>query len=564
MRQHHLLPIALCVLFTATACPEDHSADDTEPDGSNRPADTAPDPDTGTSETSDASNRSDTSRGSDTTAATDGTSDTGTDAGTPRPSPEYGLSDRAILDRLYRPKRLPKSYERTVEPPACDAQNSDVSVLGPGAPEGAVQDAIDDSSIRVICLKPGDYSERFLKIRESQPDGTRQQPRWIRHYNPSNSTDEHPWEMGNPGSRGNGKRVFLGGIYMRGSAWWRFDRIRFARGFQIIESQHVLTNRLMFYENPIEVQMVIKRSSDVVVQNSVIGKTNIGDRDTSCDTDANSIAIQGSSEDIHVVGNELFDFWCGDGVQTLKVDEYCRGFVVQDNDIYTTPAFNKAGHGVENGIDFKCGPADRDTGSVEDTDSEDWALIEGNRLWGGGSEMLFHYPGVSGIVVRQNFLWDLGEFAWQISAKERINREHHVYDNVFFETGGGFKPRHIDASMFARNVFVRARGEDVAWSWFQKPTDNEVRRNVFIETDVGAPCISDRGNVIESNAYFASEPFQCNEPGRIERSEASAAGHDDYTLQLKPFTGPETKTLPGTRVTDPSPHADWFPRSRSE
>jgi len=472
--------------------------------------------------------------------------------------PAYGLSDQEVLDRPYHPVGNSRDYEKSIDRPECDGDDPEVVVV---EPDDDLESTLNRDDARIFCVTPGDYSDQNVNLTTSGSDGA---PRWIRLYDPNASGGGHPWNRADPETRGAPERALLGELRMRGEGGWRIDRIRFDTEMTIILAEDVILNELMFYKNSTNVQLRIKRSTSVTVQNSVIGKTAWGNRDKSCDTDANSISLQGGlrddeeseSRDVHIVDNELFDFWCGDGVQTLK--EECYTTVIQDNDIYTTAEFNDAGHPVENGIDLKCGPADVETGSLEGVPSEDWSLVENNRLWGQGSDMIYHWPEVSGITIRANRIWDVGQFGYHVSAKEEINVEHHFYDNILYDTSGGMKPRHIDESLYARNIFVEARGEDVAWAWFANPENNRVTRNVFIDTDVSTSQMEDLGNVVEQNAYYGSQPFDGTETGRIERDNAVDAEHDDLNFEYKKWTDPSTMTIPMGSVTDSSPHAEWF------
>lgn len=462
------------------------------------------------------------------------------------PSPARGLDDEAVLQRAYAPLSIPRSYERELDLPA-DPDDPEAVVLEPG---DDLEAQLNRDDRRIFLITPGDYTDQYPDISTS---GTEAEPRYLVYYDPENPGDDtHPWNM--PDDR----RVRIGGAYVRPGDWWVMDRIRFMRRWRVWESSHLTLNRMLLYEGQASGSAVkVSRCDHVTVQNCVIGRTR--QEGTPCDTDNNCIGVS-DSDRVRIVGNELFDPWCGDGIQFVKATKNSVGAVIQDNDIYATPEFE--GEPVENAIDLKEGGADTETGSLDGLAPEDWTLVEGNRCWGEGFDMIFHWPSVSGVTVRHNALWDLGQFAYQVSAKEKINREHHVYDNLIVETGGGFKPRHVDESLFARNVFVRARGGsdgNRTWGWWDgaDPRENWITRNVFLETDVGVPQYADKGNRVETNAYYGSDPFDGSEPGRI-RQGADAAAHDDLTVEVRPYTGPETVTLPDARVTEDSPHADWF------
>ena len=461
------------------------------------------------------------------------------------PAPDRGLDNEAVLERAYAPLSIPRSYERDLDLPA-DPDHPEAVVLEPG---DDLEAQLNRDDRRIFLITPGDYTDQYPDISTT---GTEAAPRYLVYYDPDRPDDDtHPWNM--PERR----QVRVGGAYVRPGDWWVVDRIRFTRRWRVWESAHLTLNRMLLYEGEAEGSAIkVSRCEHVTVQNCVIGRTLQGN--TPCDTDNNCIGVS-DSDHVHIVGNELFDPWCGDGIQFVKATKNSTAAVIQDNDVYATPEFED--EPVENAIDLKEGGADTETGSMEGLDPEDWTLVEGNRCWGDGFDMIFHWPSVSGVTVRHNVLWDLGEFAYQVSAKDEINREHHVYDNIVVETGGGFKPRHIDESLFARNVFVRAQGTDPGWSWWDgvDPRENWVTRNAFIETDVGIAQFAQKGNRVEENAYYGSEPFDGSAPGRIRR-DADAANHADLTVEVKPYTGPETVTLPEARVTSDSPHADWFNR----
>jgi hypothetical protein len=257
------------------------------------------------------------------------------------------------------------------------------------------------------------------------------------------------------------------------------------------------------------------------------------------------------AHDTRIVGNEMFDFYSGDAIQSGQNEANARGLIIQNNDIYRSSSFDGP---MENGIDLKAGPADTETGSVENISEEDYAIIEHNRLWGRGMNIIFHWPSVSGIIVRDNVLWETGGFAYAVPPKEQINNDHHVYDNLVIQTDGGFKVRHTDDSWYARNIFVTADGDDPTWSMFSAE-NNVITQNVFVDSDVGG---STEGHRVEDNAYYGSSTFTGAEPA-FESADPADANHTDRTVDIKRITEPNaTKTLGAGRVEEESPHAGWF------
>lgn len=491
----------------------------------------------GDAENSDA--RDDTSEPTDT-----GDIDSGNPDGSgPAVDPSYALPDDEILNREYHPDSPPKSYEVDLQPPDCDEDDGDVVVLEPG---DDLQSTLNDPDNRIFCVTPGDYRGSSVEITES---GTSESPRWLRYHNPEMPDDTHPWDMADPETRPTDDRVLMGELDFEGASWWRVDRIRFHQRLDLHGgSDHVVLNRLMFYRSSVDAGrggVNIRKSSHNTVQNTVIGRI---ERTSVADTVG--VAIIKDAHYNRVVNSEIFDIFSGDGIQSNK-DE-CKGIVIQNNDIYLSDEYSG---GTENAIDLKCGGAEPGTGNLEGVPGEDWSLVENNRIWGKGWNMIYHYPEVSGVVLRNNKMWELNRFVYAVVKKDEINFEHHFYDNLIIETGGGLKPRHIDESFYARNIFVRVGGEDAEWAWFGNPEDNTAARNVFIETDIGTP---QKGNDVRENAYYDSEPFGGTESGRIEHENAGDAAHEDWDLRIKRITGPTTKTLPLARPTEESPHASWF------
>ena len=469
----------------------------------------------------------------------------------PGGEPEFLPKDQ-ILERPYDPLKRRTNAAKPVNPPECDSGNSEVEIIEPG---DNLESTFEDESKRIFCVTPGDYRNGGFTI--AGVSGTEEKPRWIRYYNPDNPNDKHPWNMADPETKAADNRVIMDGIRWTDSNHWIVDRIRFDSKVETWSSHNFIFNQLMMYRSEATVQMKLRNSDYNTVQNSVLGKTASQDSCGSSD-DSNGITIRSTAgknaESPYIVNNEIFDTFCGDGIQYSGSEDKVFGGVIQGNHIYRTEGYEPR---IENAIDLKMGPADND-GSLEGVPKEDWIIVENNILQGDGMNLIYHHEEASGIVTRDNIMMEIKsdeEFAFRTFPKGTgVIGDWHFYDNIIYDTSEGFLPRQSKGSFYARNIFVDVEAEDKsAFRWYNG--GNEMTRNVFVNSDVKT---NEQGNDVTENAYYNSEVMDGTNPP-INENNADAAQHDDLEITIKPITGPETKTLPGVKVTESSPHSDWFP-----
>jgi len=483
----------------------------------------------------------------DTEISMDDASDTGESTNYGRPEPVLGTD---VLSEPYEPTTIRTSAKRPVDPPDCDSSNSAVQILEEG---DDLQAALNRSDKRIFCIRPGDY--RGTDVTISGTSGSEQKRRWLRFHSPGTDETTHPWHMADPEKVAGSNRALLGDLDMKGASHWVFDRLRFHGNVNVLDGSNAnIFNRLMFYRVPHRdtygnVMIRFENADRNTIQESLLARPGADFQNGSA-PDTIGVMVK-DAHNTRIVDNEMFDFFSGDGVQTGQKDAQARGLIIQNNDIYRSQGY---GEPIENGIDLKAGPAHTENGSVANLAPEDYAIVEHNRLWGDGVNMIYHWPSVSGVIIRDNIMWETGKFAYVVHKKDRINNDHHVYDNVLVDTGGGFKVRHTDDSFYLRNIFQTATGNDSTWSMYPAE-NNTISKNVFVDSDVGGDTDDHR---VEDNAYYGSSTFGGASPA-YDRGDPSDANHGELTVDIKQITDPDaTRTLSGAKPTGSSPHAAWF------
>ncbi len=452
-----------------------------------------------------------------------------------------------------------ESFEKEIDYPAYNPDDSEQFVID----SNSDWDAINDSGKRIFWVEPGDYTGKgTIRI---TADGTSSSRRWILYRNPDNpDKNRHIWDMNNA------NRALVAYLLFEDADYWVVDRIRMESGIRVTgasddtgSSDYNVFNRMMWKDATNDyirsgIRMGRRHSHDPghnqslatenTLQNSIIA----GIQPVDSSTDVVGVAIiQG--ENNRVVNCEIFDVT--DCVQTNLSEATAKSTKIQNCDMYYTQSFaDDPDSRIENAIDIKAHWPD----SEAPADKSEWLLIDGNRIR--DFNVILHWEHSNYIRVINNIFFNVKNFSYAVPKKLEINYKHELSNNVIYNTEKGFKPRHTDDSLYTKNIFVDVPG--TVWSWFSDPENNVVRKNVFINSDVGSVCLS---NTVETNAYYNSTPFDCDDTdgqnGTIIRSSGSDANHTDLDFQFRQISGPVNRTIPNGKVTEDSPHASWFDTS---
>lgn len=467
----------------------------------------------------------------------------------------------------------PVSFEVIVEPPSYNPDNPNHRLIE----SNEDWKSINDPAYRAFFVAPGDYRDAGEILLTAS--GTASVKRWILAYDPDAPFDStHPWHQ--PPE----KRAFVDSLRFDRAAHWIVDRIRINKGSRLTNrSNHNVLNRLMIYEMDLANERtsigLFSDSNYNTVQNCVIAKT-----PPTPTKDAAGVYISNADYN-RVLKNEIFDI-PGDCVQTGQNRAHARGTIIQDNDFYLTPAYYTDGNGnftpdgdfaaSENGIDIKAHWQPDEEIAPENR----WMILENNRIWGfrptdpkaagtgsGGDGIVIHYRTSSGVRVRHNVIWNSPAGIVVSKNEQRGPISHHeVHDNLIWDVDIGLKPRHIDDSLYFRNILVDVRN----WLWLTDTAlKNTITVNVLINAqvyDTSHPLFQEgamfdhagAGTEVRKNAYYGSAWHQ--PPGKDDIVGASSedAFHVGREILIKRITAPETIVIPHGQATDKSPHADWL------
>jgi hypothetical protein len=453
------------------------------------------------------------------------------------------------------------SHEVALELPACDAGDREVRFIrGPGD-----WSDINEERFRVFCVEPGDY--RTAGTVAITAGGSEERPRWIRWHDPDAAGDRatHPFHM--PASR----RAYIDRLQFAGAHHWVIDRVRVHRGVLVERgSSHIVLNRLLIWEQPAGHGVFLTGGSRRnVVQNSVIGRGA-----PRAGADRNGVMVRNSDWN-RIVKNEIVDI-AGDAIASGQREDHAGGLIIQDNDLYLTPASYTDGNGnldpggdtacAENAIDIKTNwPSTAPPGSADE-----WYLIEHNRMWGfrptdtrcggtgsAGSTIVIHWPRSRGILIRHNVLWD-GPIGYTVSKDAPISH-HELHDNLFWKLGRPIIPRHIADGRYHRNIIVEAR---LPVALRAEARRVEVTRNVIIDSGDSPWGQGHESNEVSRNAYYNATAVRgaSTADGSLLFPDSAQARHQERCFTARRITAPTEVCIPHGRVTADSPHAGWFDR----
>jgi len=463
-----------------------------------------------------------------------------------------------VADRSAAQEFASSAYAVAVALPACDEANPEVRIID----QVADWAAINDPSLRVFCVRPGNYSAAGVLRLETS--GTSGRPRVIRYHDPLSAQPPHP--VAQPSSR----RAVVQGFALRGAHRWVIDglTIQGARvGVLLLDARHNVLNGLLLQDvikNHLKVDGV---SSHNVLQSSVLRRTRIApNMDTTCAAFV-SPEVGEEQRGNRLVQNEISD--CGDAVLLHLEGERTTGgrfpgLVIDGNDLYLTPARYSNCRGVldrrgpcacaENGIDVKIGGTGSAPGEV--------VTISNNRIWGwrptdrgprGDGENACGASGSQGdlmtihrvashVAIVGNRLFDgprgisLGAGVHHVSVEGNL-----VYDIARAGTGFGIGVGGPD-TVVRSNVVVRSG------MWLGLATDATQRTlatcNVVVDSGAAGGKTIASGSRFDGNTYFATSQGRFAGSNDLVFPDTSQASSEPLCFWRKRWTAPERVCVP--------------------
>jgi len=465
---------------------------------------------------------------------------------------------------------------------------------------------INDSNKRFFFVTPGSY-RLFIKFTSS---GTKESPRYLIYYDPSNPNDEtHPANMSAS------KRASIKCFAFIGARYWIVDRLSVldsgnernsisgkdsnspteerhsSEGFsasRYTPSSHNIFNRLFISGGSEDSIIIYEGCSYNTIQNSVICEQTLPDHDW---VGILLQAYRGRSGYAEIIGtriiaNEIYNV--NDGIQIFDHPDIPRipsyaGTIIADNDLYLTPARYTDGDGhfttsggfaaAENAIDIKAGSPD----------SDNPMYIVGNRMWGfryidqsgiagsndHGAALAYHdggqYRGYDGryayIMIRDNIVFDsaqgiVGEdlhhisvvnnVIWDISAHGCTLNKHFLALDLNISNAEFYRNTIIDSGLSNQKMEY--------WFWARGSSSSfDFRENVIINCEHKFFDVSSTTCLTDYN-FFYNVGERLNGDHNIVRSTASESGNSNLNVTIKRITDPQIITIPYGLSTESSPH----------
>ncbi|MBW2528115.1 MAG: hypothetical protein JRI23_28295 [Deltaproteobacteria bacterium] len=450
-------------------------------------------------------------------------------------------------------------FELPVSLPACDTSQSDVVLIE----EESDFERINEEGVRVFCVTPGDY--RGLGSIRLARNGTPEQPRVLRYYDPDDPADRR-----HPVDQAEAERALLGSMRLTGAQHWIVDGLTFTGDWErvLFERQpdeewsvHNVLNRLLLESASIVIR---DGCDDNAIQNSVIRnapKTPGSDRVCvvlSGSNDGAPVAIHGT----RVVNNEIYD--CTDSIQAWRVDGSENaidfgGTVIDNNDLYQTDGmYTDCSGNLDPDGDCSCGENAIDlkaAGSVPGGIVQ----VSNNRMWGfkptdtacggtgsGGAISVVHMT-AEFTLYQGNVMWD-GPRAMTFTTER-----HTAIDNVIWnihrgdDDGTAIYPEGAHAEIY-RNTIIDADRWVAAYG-----NEGDYRCNTLI--DAGRHTAAGEGLQAEYNFYYGTDPWPEQGDHDVVHEQAADAAQTDLCFDVRPWTGPEQICIPTGKATEESPHA---------
>jgi hypothetical protein len=451
---------------------------------------------------------------------------------------------------------------------------------------------INNSDYSLFCVMPNDYSNvGNVIIRSSgKPSGYK----YIVLYNGSSIVNTHPAKLVSE------KKAIVRMLTFDSAGYWVINNLTiedapWGSNIRLINSSNDIILNKLLVQNTAQnggngIQIKGSRTSNIVIQNSVIRKSSI-----TPGYDSVGINIEApGTEGIRIINNEIYNF----ASHAIQLDSGVNGnstpgAIIENNDLYISPDLYTDGNGnftvngsyaaAEELMWFKNG------GTISKP-----IILLNNRMWGtrrtdkntccaGGSRGSLTGAG-------HNQLREIKYIKW-------IN-------NIMFNAGGGLNTSHQGVShlSFIGNIFydinyavcdsVKVGGNKTGDQCIDKKeanpailsgvgdniefylnavvnskfalqdnssmTNMDVRCNYYVNTggtwNWGAGWDTIASNTTDNNAFFNSIPFNFNGESDIVYKNMSDSKTQEFCFYKKLLTGAEKTCIPNVRPTTSSPH----------
>lgn len=455
-------------------------------------------------------------------------------------------------------------YENLIgTPPPCSTIISSV--------DDANWSKLNNSSYRVICIEPGDYSAKGVITLNAS--GTNGDKRWLRYFQSSDNSDD-PWKQSST------MRAKLRGIRLDGASHWILHRLTVdgdGAGHEgIVLSSFSGVNNVIIDHVLIEAfnSSLVEMghgNSNITIQNSVL-------RSTSFRTDGgeNQCVELGAASGVRIVNNEIYD--CNKSISSGSGNPTILDAKIENNDLYVSPAIYSdcSGQLTPGNLNSPCAANEAIISLKSGGSASQPVEILHNRLWGArsgdgnliGSGSVGEATGISisshfdfaadYVLVKNNLIWDMQA---GISNWWGIPDHDSIIGNIIFD----IKQRDPRFSAYAMrlnrtdnievylNTIVNA---DQTWLELGGEVDNgDFRCNVIINSGAKSGSSPTSTTQADYNAFYGTPVFSANAGNNnIVRSSASESGTFEYCFYRKLRTGAERVCAPFTRATTSSPH----------
>lgn len=449
-------------------------------------------------------------------------------------------------------------YERNIgAPPACD-----VFINSSSDPDWA---KINDSSARVICFEPGDYSAKGVITLTA--NGANGRERWLRYFNRSDN-GTHPVKQNAS------DRAVIGGLKFNGGDYWIIHRLTISgRGqsyspvdFPETNSDNNVLDSVLAENARYNIVTIFPSNDYNTIQNSVLRRCL-----ATPDQDWSGIGLFGGPTNTRVVNNEVYE--CTKG---FYISEHAApGTIVENNDMYIAKSqyTDCRGNYTTTGI---CAAAEIVIGMKAGGSRDNPIRIIQNRLWGarvsdqsniccgsgtGGDVVHFSNAlsnpatGTRYVLFQNNVVMDaqngIGDW-WDYTSNNSIvgNIIYDIRKMHPSHAGHALSSNFLSNTEYYLNTIIDAH----TWFEFGGGRNSEVRCNVVINSGVrtGGPA---SGMQVDGNAFYNTPFFTTGSAtNNINHVTVAAARHTEYCFKRRLLTGPEDVCIPNARPTTASPH----------